>query len=149
MRKSLIKFILSNTKNDFSFEDRMVQVFQHNLAGEVALDTLVLGYPTAIISYNEPALANKMSRDGMKVVNITKVELRESTEVSIEYTALYTRWFKDQESADDAVAKGCRYDGYSYKKEDYTISASIQANDSTRYSLEELEDEGLVVVERD
>lgn len=148
MRKSLIKFILSNVKETAQFEDRMVQVLNHGLSGETAMDTLVMGYPTAISQYNKVELLKKLSRDGAKALDISKIKLEESTDIQIEYTAMFTRWFKDQESADDAVARGSRYDGCSYKRDIYPISADIQATDSVRFSLQELEDEGLVEVER-
>jgi hypothetical protein len=146
MKKSLVKYILKNVKEDVFFEERLADVFSHKLAPEVSLECLCYGVPAAVeVTDNEALLKACYEKysdpSNLQVTSITKVELTDDFKIRVCYKYMIQRWFASEVDANTAIARENRYEGVSKKDETHPFKAWIpNLNEDWTFDIEDLED---------
>lgn len=145
MKKSLVKYILKNVKQEALFEERLTDVFSHNLTPETSLECLCYGIPTeAQVTNNDLLLEICYNRysdpSNIKVKSITKVTLTDDFKIKVNYKYSIQRWFASRIDADTAIARENRYEGVSKKDETHPFEAWIpNLNEDWTFEIEALE----------
>lgn len=149
MRKNLTKFILTNSKNLPSFEDRLIDVFSENLSGEDALEVLAFGKPVGIENVDyEKILDVVRKKQSTSAVNVTDVKLMENTHLFIRYERVVTRWFESEEAAQKAMLENAYCSGYGSSSKDHPYKAQIlDSNNSMEHPVSDFEN-ALTIIRR-
>lgn len=143
MNKTIAKYVVASEKQNVEFENRIAAIFAAGQSGEEALETLILGVPTAFEILDEEQLMAAISSNCYK---IKEVRLSSRLQLDVSYERTVERWFKTQEAADKATYYG---DGYSRRTEEYTIQKIlIDENNNVSLNLASLEENGVIKVYR-
>lgn len=146
MKKSLVKYILKNVKEDVFFEERLTDVFSHNLTPETSLECLCYGIPTEVQVTNNDLLVERCYNrysdpSNLKVESITKVALTDDFKIRVHYKYTIQRWFASENDANSAIARENRYEGSSKKDETHPFKAWIpNLIEDWTFEIEDLED---------
>jgi len=145
MKKSLVKYILKNVKQEAFFEERLTEVFSHNLTPEVSLECLCYGIPKEVQVINNDLLVehcyNRYSDpSNLKVTSITKVALTDDFKVRVYYKYAQHRWFASEADAKSAIERENRYEGSSKQDTAHPFEAWIpNLNEDWTFEIEDLE----------
>lgn len=146
MKKSLVKYILKNVKEEALFEERLTDVFSHNLTPEVSLECLCYGIPTQVEVTNNDLLVelcyNRYSdASNLKLVDITKVALTDDFKVKVHYKYEQRRWFASEKDAKSAIERENRYEGSSKQDTAHPFEAWVpNLIEDWTFDIEDLED---------
>lgn len=139
MKKSLVTFIINQTKSNALFESRLSHIFANNFGGEAALEQLCYGTPVRM-EYDKANVLEWLQSEDMKVTEVTGISLLPDGRIRISWKGTWKRYFKDEESAKTTR----RWDGYDHPHEGYPIEAWIPGEESSTF--EEIPDEIIHII---
>lgn len=144
MKKSLVKYIISSQKENDKFEERLSEIFSHNLSSETSLEVLCYGIPSDLVLLDAQALKeavnNKYVNATVKCDKILGMDIASDFRIHVRYEMSQRRWFSTEDALKTAVENKRRYDGVSDQDSSHPISGWISGiTDSSTFDPEELE----------
>ena len=146
MKRSLVKYILKNVKEDVFFEERLADVFSHKLEPEVSLECLCYGVPEAVEVTNNDLLMDRCynrytDNSNLKIESITKVVFTDDFKIRVHYKYTQRRWFASEADAKSAIERENRYEGSSKQDTAHPVEAWIpNLIEDWTFDIEDLED---------